>query len=56
MTDGAVQVTSNPDGTAEGIVRFGDYEVRARAAVSTELLEVLLEQLVEGAGPGTPPN
>ena len=56
MTDGAVQVTSNPDGTAEGIVRFGDYEVRARAAVSTELLEVLLEQLVEGPGPRTPPN
>lgn len=51
MTEGAVQVTSNADGTAEGIVRFGDYEVRARAVISTELLKVLLEQLVEGAGP-----
>ncbi len=48
MTEGAVQVTGNADGTAEGIVRFGDYEVRARATISTELLEVLLEQLVEG--------
>jgi hypothetical protein len=52
MTEGAVQVTGNADGTAEGIVRFGDYEVRARAVISTELLEVLLEQLVEGEGPG----
>ncbi len=50
MTEGAVQITSNADGTAAGIVRFGDYEVRGRAAISTELLEVLLEQLVEGAG------
>ena len=52
MTEGAVRVTSNADGTAEGIVRFGDYEVRAQGAISTELLEVLLEQLVEGAGAG----
>ncbi len=56
MTEGAVQVTSNADGTAEGIVRFGDYEVRARAVISTELLKVLLEQLVEGAGAGGPSN
>ena len=52
MTEGAVQVIGNADGTAEGIVRFGDYEVRARAVISTELLKVLLEQLVEGEGAG----
>lgn len=52
MTEGAVQVIGNADGTAEGIVRFGDYEVRARATISTELLKVLLEQLVAGAGAG----
>ena len=52
MTEGAVQVIGNADGTAEGIVRFGDYEVRARAAISTELLKVLLEQLVAGEGAG----
>jgi hypothetical protein len=51
MTEGAVQITSNADGTAEGVVRFGDYEVRARGAISAELLEVLLEQLVEGEAP-----
>ena len=56
MTDGAVQVTSNADGTAEGVVRFGDYEVRAQAVISSALLQVLLEQLVEGAGPGVPSN
>ncbi|MEE9184483.1 MAG: hypothetical protein V3U39_08405 [Acidimicrobiia bacterium] len=56
MTEGAVRVTSNADGTAEGIVRFGDYEVRARAVISTELLKVLLEQLVEGAGARAPSN
>ena len=56
MTEGAVQVTGNADGTAEGIVRFGGYEVRAQAAISTELLEVLLEQLVEGEGAGAPSN
>ncbi len=49
MTEGAVQVIGNADGTAEGVVRFGDYEVRARAVISTELLKVLLEQLVAGA-------
>ncbi|MCH8143261.1 MAG: hypothetical protein IIA55_00920 [Gemmatimonadetes bacterium] len=52
MTEGAVQVIGNADGTAEGVVRFGDYEVRARAAISTELLKVLLEQLVAGEGAG----
>jgi len=59
MTEGAVQVIGNADGTAEGIVRFGDYEVRARAAISTELLKVLLEQLVAGEGAwgtGAPSN
>ncbi len=56
MTEGVVQVIGNADGTAEGIVRFGDYEVRARAVISTELLDVLLEQLAEGEVARAPSN
>jgi hypothetical protein len=42
---GQVTVTGNPDGTSEGVVRFGNYEVRGQANISTDLLEVLLGQL-----------
>ena len=56
MTEGVVRVASNADGTAEGIVRFGDYTVRAGAVINAELLKVLLEQLVEGEGARAPSN
>ena len=48
LVDGEVQVANITGSIAQGIVRFGDYEVRARAAISSDLLEVLLQQLVEG--------
>ena len=48
LVDGEVQVANITESIAQGIVRFGDYEVRARAAISSDSLEVLLQQLVHG--------
>ena len=48
LVDGEVQVANVTRRIAQGIVRFGDYEVRARAAISSDSLEVLLRRLVEG--------
>ena len=48
MVDGEVHAANITGSIVQGIVRFGDYEVRARAAVSSDLLEALLQQLVEG--------
>ena len=44
---GRVRVATAADGTAEGTTRVGNYEVRARAPINAELLEVLLGQVVE---------
>jgi hypothetical protein len=48
LVDGEIQVANITESIAQGIVRFGDYEVQARAAISSDSLEVLLQQLVEG--------
>ena len=48
LVDGEVHAANLTGSVVQGIVRFGDYEVRARAAVSSDLLEALLQQLVEG--------
>ncbi len=48
LVDGEIQVANITESIAQGIVRFGDYEVRARAAISGDSLEVLLQQLVQG--------
>ncbi len=47
MPLGQVSVSTLADGTAEGTARVGNYEVRARAPINAELLEVLLGQVVE---------
>ena len=48
LVDGEVQVANITESIVQGIVRFGDYEVRARAATSRDFLRVLLQHLVEG--------
>ena len=48
LVDGEVHAANLTGSIVQGIVRFGDYEVRARATVSSDLLEALLQQLVEG--------
>ncbi len=52
LVHGEVQVANITESIAQGIVRFGDYEVRARAAISSDSLEVLLQQLVESQPTG----
>ncbi len=47
LVEGEVQVATITESVAQGIVRFGDHEVRARAAISSDSLAVLLQQLVE---------
>ncbi len=47
LVEGEVQVANITESIAQGIVRFGDYEVRARAPISSDSLAVLLQQLVE---------
>ena len=49
LVDGEVHAANITESIVQGIVRFGDYEVRARATVSSDLLEALLQQLVEGS-------
>jgi len=44
---GQVSVFTAADGMAEGTARVGNYQVRARARINAELLEVLLQQVVE---------
>jgi len=47
MPLGQVSVSTLADGTSQGTARVGNYEVRARAPINQELLEVLLAQVVE---------
>ncbi len=52
LVEGEVQVATITESIAQGIVRFGDHEVRARAAISSDSLAVLLQRLVEGPPTG----
>ena len=47
LVDGEVHVANITESITQAIVRFGEYEVRAQATISSDLLEVLLQQLVE---------
>jgi hypothetical protein len=44
---GRISMSTTADGITEGTTRVGNYQVRARAPINAELLEVLLQQLVE---------